>query len=126
MEDQTADIYQKVGSDGPFYRLVDAFYEGVMQDSVIRPMYPFDLEPGKKHLAQFLIQRFGGPSDYSNDRGHPRLRMRHVSFKIGVTERDAWVHHMRNAVLTVPEFTPYMSEIMEYFDSTATFMINSE
>src|SRR3954449_11070633 len=98
MEDETTEIYARVGGDKPFHDLVDAFYEGVETDSVLRPLYPDDLAPGKRHLALFLIQRFGGPTTFNEERGHPRLRMRHIPFKVGEPEREAWLRHMLAAV----------------------------
>jgi len=117
-------IYQSVGSEEPYYRLVDTFYRAVEKDLILRPIYPQDLGPGKKHLAQFLIQRTGGASTYSDERGHPRMRGRHMPFKIGQKERDAWVKHMSAAVDAVPEFKIHREALGEFFSSFATFMIN--
>jgi hemoglobin len=114
----------KAAGDEPFYRLVDHFYARVEQDPLLRPMYPDDLSPAKKHLAQFLIQRTGGPTTYSNERGHPRMRARHLPFKIGQAERDAWVKHMTAALDEVPEFAASKQALLEFFDNFATFMIN--
>src|SRR5579864_1923029 len=98
MEDTTHLIYERLGSDGPFYALVEAFYRGVATDLVLRALYPDDLTHAKDHLALFLVQRFGGPTTYSQQRGHPRLRMRHAPFVIGQPERDAWLRHMSAAL----------------------------
>src|SRR5271154_5512714 len=84
-------IHKEIGSDEPFFRLVDIFYSRVETDSILRPLYPADLTQPKKHLALFLIQRFGGAQTYSKERGHPRMRSRHMPFKIGVKEKDAWI-----------------------------------
>lgn len=119
-------IYKSVGSEAPYYRLVDEFYAGVEKDLVLRPIYPEDLTPGKKHLAQFLIQRTGGATTYSDERGHPRMRGRHMPFKIGQKERDAWVKHMTAAVDAVPEFKIHSQALNEFFSSFATFMINQD
>ena len=117
-------IYKSVGSEGPYYQLVEAFYQGVEKDPLLRPLYPEDLGPGKKHLAQFLIQRTGGATTYSDERGHPRMRGRHMPFKIGQAERDAWVTNMEAALEVVPEFQTHKATLKEFFASFATFMIN--
>jgi hemoglobin len=117
-------IYKAVGGDEPFYRLVDEFYSGVEQDPVLRPLYPEDLSHSKKLLAMFLIQRSGGPTTYSDDRGHPRMRMRHMPFKIGIPERDAWLNNMFAAVDKVPEFAPHSQALRTYFTDFATFLMN--
>jgi hemoglobin len=124
LADPVAEVYSKIGSDEPYYRLVEAFYSGVENDPELRPIYPPDLAPGKKHLSLFLIQRTGGPQTYSEERGHPRMRARHLPFKIGIKERDAWIRHMTQALDTVPEFTPHKSVLMEFFENFATFIIN--
>lgn len=124
MEDETTEIYAQVGSDGPFYELVEAFYAGVEADPVLRPLYPDDLTQAKQHLALFLIQRFGGHTQYGSERGHPRLRMRHVPFQIGPAESDAWLRCMFHAVDTVSAFTPFQSILQKYFSDSAAFLIN--
>jgi len=125
MDDRTTEIYQATGgSDAPFYALVEAFYQGVEQDYVLRSLYPSDLATAKEHLALFLIQRFGGHGGYGEKRGHPRLRMRHVPFVIGVRERDAWLLHMRAAVQSVPEFAPWADVLERYFVDAAEFLVN--
>jgi hemoglobin len=117
-------IYDAVGSDEPYYRLVDAFYAGVEQDTRIRQLYPEDLTDSKKHLALFLIQRTGGHGTYSEQRGHPRMRGRHMPFPIGVKERDAWMENMDKALDSIPEFEPYKKDLSSFFGEFATFMIN--
>jgi hemoglobin len=122
--DPISHIYAKIGSEQPFFQLVDAFYSRVDKDLILRPMYPADLSKPKQHLALFLIQRFGGRETYSHERGHPRMRGRHMPFKIGQSERDAWMRNMTAALDTVPEFAPYRPEIVAFFNHFATFMIN--
>ena len=78
--------------------LVDRFYLGVAGDPLLRPLYPDDLKDPRRHLALFLMQYWGGPATYNEQRGHPRLRMRHAPFVIGPAERDAWLRHMREAL----------------------------
>ncbi len=124
MTDPVAEIYRQIGSEQPFVRLVDAFYVGVEADELLRPMYPDDLTEGKKHLAQFLIQRTGGPTTYSDNRGHPRMRGRHMPFRIGLLERNAWMHHMENALEATPEFFPHKAVMQAFFDDFSMFMIN--
>jgi hemoglobin len=92
-------LYELVGGEETFRRLVARFYEGVREDPVLRPLYPEeDLGPAEERLRMFLVQYWGGPRTYSDRRGHPRLRMRHAPFEIGEAARDAWLKHMRDAV----------------------------
>ncbi|PWT94265.1 MAG: globin [Candidatus Melainabacteria bacterium] len=122
--DPFGSIYAKVGSEKPFFSLVEAFYALVEQDEILRPLYPEDLTPAKEHLALFLIQRSGGRNTYSLERGHPRMRARHMPFKIGQKERDAWVKNMNQAIGETPEFTPHKEVMQDFFSEFATFMIN--
>lgn len=91
-------VYELAGGLDAFTALVDRFYEGVEADEVLRPMYPDDLEPGKRALALFLAQYWGGPETYSQQRGHPRLRMRHAPFPITPDAALRWAHHMGDAI----------------------------
>jgi hemoglobin len=92
-------LYQAVGGEETFRRLVSSFYRGVAADTELRAVYPSrDLGPAEEHLRLFLIQYWGGPGTYNERRGHPRLRMRHAHFAIGEAERDAWLRHMRAAL----------------------------
>ncbi|MGH3213184.1 MAG: globin, partial [Trebonia sp.] len=92
-------FYEAAGGEETFTRLVHRFYEEVAADPVLRAVYPAqDLGPAEEHLRLFLIQYWGGPPTYNELRGHPRLRMRHVRFHIGETERDLWLTHMRTAL----------------------------
>lgn len=117
-------IYEQAGGEPAFRRLVDAFYARVEQDPLLRPMFPADLEPGKEHQRLFLIQYFGGPATYGEQRGHPRLRMRHAPFPIGQEARDAWLGHMLAALdeAAIPE--PARAPMRQYFEMAATAMIN--
>lgn len=118
-------VYNQIGSDG-FTRLVDAFYRRVATDPLLRPMYPEDdLQPAARRLRLFLEQFFGGPRTYSDERGHPRLRMRHSPFRIDQAARDVWMTHMLAALdeANIPE--PARSTMRRYFDRVATGMINS-
>ena len=92
-------LYDAVGGEPTFRKLVGGFYARVRADAVLRPLYPEDeLEAAEERLRLFLIQYWGGPTTYSETRGHPRLRRRHMPFSIGPAERDAWLQNMRAAL----------------------------
>ncbi len=96
---EPSSFYEAVGGEATFRRLVERFYAGVADDPPLRALYPEeDLGPAAERLRLFLIQYWGGPSTYSQERGHPRLRMRHAPFAIDSAARDAWLRHMRAAV----------------------------
>ncbi|MDA0987950.1 MAG: globin [Chloroflexi bacterium] len=118
-------VYERVGGNAFFVELVEQFYRLVEVDPVLRPLYPQDLKPGKAHLAAFLAQYGGGPPQYSLDRGHPRLRQRHMPFPIGQTERDAWVVHMISALQSMDVSADVAAVMTDYFERTATLMMNS-
>ncbi len=119
-----ATLHDRVGG-GPFFvALVDRFYAAVAADPVLRPLYPADLKPGKAHLAAFLAQYWGGPPYYTMEHGHPRLRRRHFPFDIGQPERDAWARHMREAVAAQSIEPSDAASLVEYFEETATFLMN--
>lgn len=123
----SAPLYERVGGSVFFEAMVDRFYEGVAHDPVLRPLYPDgDLSDERRWLALFLVQYWGGPAVYSEERGHPRLRMRHFPFSIGVPERDAWMTHMRAAVVSSAAGPAEQAELLAYFESAADFMINRE
>ena len=117
-------LYQFVGGLPTFKRLVEAFYRGVETDPVLRPLYPPSLDESREWLSLFLAQYWGGPPVYSERRGHPRLRLRHVPFRIGKRERDAWLTHMLTAIDEVGIEEPARAEMQRYFADAATFMIN--
>lgn len=124
---QNRSVYEAVGGAETFLRLAHAFYAGVAEDALLRPLYSEpDLEGAEERLALFLMQYFGGPQTYSQQRGHPRLRMRHFPFVIGKAERDAWFSHMSAAVDTVDIAEPQRSEMLKYFGDAATFLINKD
>jgi hemoglobin len=119
-------FYEAVGGEETFRRLVHRFYQGVAEDPQLRPMYPEeDLGPAEERLTLFLMQYWGGPRTYSERRGHPRLRMRHVPFKVDRAAHDAWLRHMRTALdeLTLPE--EYERQLWAYLTYAAASMINS-
>jgi hemoglobin len=117
-------LYERVGGEEWFVALVDRFYKGVATDLLLRPLYPDDLTEPKAHLAGFLVQYWGGPTTYSDQRGHPRLRMRHAPFVIGEAERDAWLRHMNDAVRAGGLTPGDEAEVLAYFDMAANAMIN--
>jgi hemoglobin len=122
MDDQ--DIYGLIGEDG-FRRLIGAFYKQIPQDELLGPMYPtHDIPGAEERLRDFLIFRFGGPQKYIEERGHPRLRMRHVPFVIGQAERNRWIELMNNAFAEAKLPPEAESMLREFFDGVATFMIN--
>ena len=119
-------FYHLVGGSATFKKLVEKFYEGVATDPLLRPMYPEeDLGPAAERLQLFLEQYWGGPTTYQEQRGHPRLRMRHNAFKIGPAARDAWLLHMRSALesLQLPQLQE--GEFWGYLDSAARSLLNS-
>jgi hemoglobin len=118
-------LYERVGGEGFFTRLVDAFYAGVATDAVLRPLYPDDLGPPAARLTGFLVQYWGGPTTYSEERGHPRLRMRHAPFAIGTVERDAWRRHMDAAVAASGATPEVQAELLAYFAPASDAMVNT-
>jgi len=124
---QTPSLYEQIGGEPTFRRLVHRFYQLVAADPELRPVYPSkDLGPAEEHLRLFLIQYWGGPATYNELRGHPRLRMRHVRFTIGERERDAWLRHMRTA-LDELELDPAQDEqLWEYLVMAAHSLVNQE
>jgi hemoglobin len=119
-------FYDAVGGEPTFRKLVEEFYAGVANDPLLRPMYPeADLGPAADRLRMFLIQYWGGPGTYSQQRGHPRLRMRHAPFTVGPRQRDAWLHHMRHAVDTLNLPAEQEATLWDYLEHAAMFMVNS-
>ena len=118
-------LYDAVGGEPVFRQLVADFYAGVATDPVLRPLYPEDLAPAEERLRMFLVQYWGGPGTYSEQRGHPRLRMRHVAWQVGERERDAWLTHMRAAVerIDVPE--PARAAIWDHLERAAHSLVNA-
>jgi hemoglobin len=119
-------FYEAVGGEETFTRLTRRFYAEVAADPVLRPVYPTqDLGPAEEHLRLFLMQYWGGPSTYNELRGHPRLRMRHVRFHIGETERDLWLKHMRTALdeLELPD--PLDAQLWDYLVMAAHSLVNA-
>ena len=119
-------VFLAVGGRPFFDALVERFYAGVEGDPVLRPMYPEDLSESIRNTAGFLAQFWGGGSEqYSDERGHPRLRMRHVHLEITEVERDAWVRHMAAAVRSSDASPEIQARMLDYFDTAASHMINA-
>jgi hemoglobin len=122
-------LFDAVGGQGFFDELVERFYRGVEDDPILRPLYPDDLAGPKRHLALFLGQYWGGPTTYSSERGHPRLRMRHARFVIGEAERDAWLRLMAAALdrlVDERDVHPAIeARMLDYFGMAADGMINA-
>jgi hemoglobin len=122
-------LFDRVGGEPFFFDLVNRFYLGVAGDPLLRPLYPEDLAESSEHLALFLAQYWGGPRTYSDQRGHPRLRMRHAPFVIGLPERDAWLRHMLGALGRLEDeqrISPEDAvEFREYLEMAATSLVNS-
>jgi hemoglobin len=120
-------FYAEVGGAPTFDKIVSRFYEEVAADDVLRPLYPEeDLGPAEVRLRMFLEQYWGGPRTYSDQRGHPRLRMRHAPFKIGPIERDAWLRCMRIAVDEAGLDDEHRAQLWQYLQYAAMSMMNSD
>ena len=117
-------LYELVGPRW-FDELAIRFYDGVLTDPLLRPLYPTDLEGPINRLAGFLRQYWGGPPDYSAERGHPRLRMRHAPFMIGPVQRDAWLRSMVHAVHGGGLSAGAESVVIEYFVEAAQHLVNT-
>ncbi|MGC4932517.1 globin [Gordonia sp. DT30] len=126
---QARSFYDEVGGADTFERLIRTFYTEVAKDEILRPLYPEeDLRPAERRLRMFLEQYWGGPRTYSDERGHPRLRMRHVPYKIGPIERDAWLRCMHTAIAEIDSQTlddEHRRALVDYMDSAAQSLMNS-
>jgi len=122
-------FYDAVGGHETFRKIVSRFYEQVREDEVLLPLYPPDeLDDAEVRLRMFLEQYWGGPRTYSDQRGHPRLRMRHAPFTIGFIERDAWLRCMHTAVASIDSQTlddAHRGELLAYLEMAAQSMVNS-
>ena len=122
-------FYDAIGGAATFRTIVSRFYELVSDDEVLRPLYPEDdLTAAEDRLRMFLEQYWGGPRTYSDQRGHPRLRMRHAPYRIGFIERDAWLRCMLTAVASVDSVTlddEHRAELLGYLEMAAQAMVNS-
>ena len=121
-----SNFWREVGGRATFEKLVRAFYEGVRTDDVLWPMYPEDdLEGAIQRLTGFLEQYWGGPGTYSEERGHPRLRIRHNPFKVNPEARDRWLLHMRAAVDTLGLAPLHENMLWDYLERAAHAMVNT-
>ena len=119
-------FYAEVGGAPVFEKIVARFYQQVAEDEVLRPLYPEDdLGPAEVRLRMFLEQYWGGPRTYSDQRGHPRLRMRHAPFRVGPIERDAWLRCMRIAVDEADLDDAHHAQLWQYLQYAAASMVNS-
>lgn len=119
-------FYDEIGGDDTFRRLVAKFYEGVAEDPVLRPLYPEeDLGPAEERFRLFLIQYWGGPSTYSDTRGHPRLRMRHAPFAVTPAAAQRWLVHFRAALDDIALPPEQDAQLWDYVTHAAQFMVNT-
>ena len=118
-----------MGGHDTFKTIVSGFYQLVLEDEILLPLYPpEDLDAAEERLRMFLEQYWGGPRTYSDQRGHPRLRMRHSPFKIGFIERDAWLRCMHTAVASIDSATlddEHRKALLDYLEMAAHSMVNS-
>jgi hemoglobin len=120
-------LYELAGGMPFFERLVGRFYAGVEDDPVLRPLYPEpDLAAAQRRLTLFLAQYWGGPRTYDEERGHPRLRMRHAPFPIGAAARDAWLARMRAAIDEIDPPPAVADRLRAYIDMAAEAMRNRD
>lgn len=119
-------LYAAIGGRETFVRLVDRFYAGVAEDPLLLPLYPEeDLAAARERLTMFLVQFWGGPPEYGEVRGHPRLRLRHAPFAVSPSARDAWLRHMRDAVDSL-ELSPLHAETLwDYLERAAHSLVNT-
>jgi hemoglobin len=119
-------VYERLGGPDPFWSIARAFYRRVEADPepTFRGMFPDNMTEPIRNQAEFLIQYFGGPTTYSERKGHPRLRMRHAPFAIDMAARNRWMGHMRGALADAQIPSPELEEMLAYFENTATFMMN--
>jgi hemoglobin len=126
MSEELISFYEEVGGSEVFAKLAHEFYRGVAADPVLKPMYPEeDLGPAEQRLRLFLEQYWGGPTTYSDERGHPRLRLRHMPYKINPDARDRWLSHMHTAVDSL-QLPPLQREtLLDYLERAAYAMTNT-
>lgn len=126
MQTEPQTVYDRVGGHATFVALVDRFYAGVAEDPPLRALYPeADLGPAADRLLMFLEQYWGGPKNYSEQRGHPRLRLRHGPFAVTPAQRDRWLTHMMSALDSLELNDEDDGELRDYLTRAAQFMVNS-
>lgn len=127
MTEPELSFYHQVGGHATFEKLVQLFYRGVAQDEPLRALYPEqDLSHAENRLRMFLEQYFGGPTTYQEQRGHPRLRIRHAKFAVSPEQRDRWLTHMMAAVDSLDLDQPHDEEMRSYLNRAAHFLVNTE
>ncbi len=119
----TRTFYEILGEES-ILKIAKKFYEGVAEDELMLAMYPKNLAPAEERFALFLVQVFGGPTTYSDQRGHPRLRKRHFPYTIDINAREHWMRHITNAVNEIEMDKEIRRQIMEYFERASLQMIN--
>lgn len=125
-ENTARTFYDEIGGMPTIAKIVDRFYEGVATDDVLRPMYPEDdLGPAAERLTLFLAQYWGGPTTYSDNRGHPRLRMRHAPFAVTPLAKERWLHHFEAGLDSVDLTPEQRAKFWDYATHAAQFMVNS-
>lgn len=126
MTDHQIAVYDAVGGTAFFERLVDTFYQGIESDDVLAPLYPDapDFTGARHRLTLFLAQYWGGPATYQEERGHPKLRMRHFPFPVGPLQRDRWMLHMTHAVKTSGATEAIQATLLDYFARAAEHLRN--
>ena len=129
--DPVSTFYDDIGGFETMHKIVATFYEGVAGDEALRPLYPEeDLGPAEERFLLFLVQYWGGPQTYMEQRGHPRLRMRHLPFRVGEIERDRWLVHMAAAIEAVcdgrPDGVAVARELLDYFVPAAEHLRNDQ
>ena len=118
-------LFERIGGETAFATLVQEFYRGVSEDELLKPMYPpEDMAGAERRLKMFLEQYWGGPKSYQEERGHPRLRMRHSVFPIGPKARDAWLAHMLKAVKSLELSQADEAELWDHLERAARAMLN--
>ncbi|MEO9326172.1 globin [Nocardioides sp. C4-1] len=126
MGDVETTFYEQIGGFETMQRIVHRFYEGVAADEVLRPMYPeADLAPAEERFLLFLVQYWGGPTTYSEQRGHPRLRMRHAPFAVNPEAKEHWLRHFRDALDSVELAPEHDAKFWDYVTHAAQFMVNT-
>ena len=122
----TDTFYDEIGGEETIRTIVHRFYAGVAEDEVLRPLYPEeDLGPAEERFTLFLMQYWGGPTTYSQERGHPRLRMRHVPYAVTMDMRDRWLRHMMAAVDTLELDELHDGQLRDYLVRAADMLVNA-
>lgn len=124
MQSTEFNVFEAIGGEETFKSLVDTFYAKIEQDETLRAMFPEDLAPGKHWQFLFLMQYWGGPTRYAEERGHPRLRMRHGPYPITAQMRDRWLGYMLDSIDELGIEDPARSMMQDYFERASTFLIN--